>query len=153
MVDYFNRKKKKKKKKETLLERAEIPAECGMYLRGTGCSTQRQSPGGLDVGWYTEERRKLQPLFTRQPRKQPPQGVTGCHQARQYSDEKSAKIVFLFTVNWMWSKEDLMSCELQGFKQTNDNTELIFSDFYKPQNIITSSCFLGLWGHCCGCLG
>ena len=68
-MDYF----KRKKKKEMLLERAEIPAECRMYLRGAGCSTQRQSPGGLDVGGYSEERRKLQPLFTGQPRKQPSQ--------------------------------------------------------------------------------
>ena len=42
--------KKKKKKKEMLLERAEILAGCGMYLRGVGCSTQRQSPDGLNVG-------------------------------------------------------------------------------------------------------
>ena len=43
-------KKQKKEKKEMLLERAEIPAGCGMYLRGAGCSTQRQSPDGLNVG-------------------------------------------------------------------------------------------------------
>ena len=42
--------KKKKKMKEMVLERAEIPAGCGMYLRGAGCSTQRQSPDGLNVG-------------------------------------------------------------------------------------------------------
>ena len=153
MVDYLNRKKKKKRKERNVAGESRDSSRMWNVPQRSRVFYPKAESWWVECGlicWRGEE--AADPPH-RTAQKTASSGGDGAPPGKAMLGGEICSDCFLFTVNWIWSKEDLMSCAFQGFKERTDSTELIFSEFYKAQNVITSSCPLGLWGQCCGCLG